>query len=118
MVSDPVKERMIEAGMYLDEAAKLGDDPQAMGLLIGCDGVLEHIKLFVHDDEAWQQISAKEKDLNKLFWDTFNKDAEKIKTDGEYFKFLEMRKIEVRLLLWKCRQKISFYDWLTQKYDI
>jgi len=118
MVSEPVSERLIEAGAYLDQAEKMGDNPQALGPLIACDGILENIKVFVHEDEPWEQIHTKEKDLNKIFWENFKKESEKLKDEGEYFKFLKQQKVEVHLMFWKCKQRLGFYDWLTQKYDI
>lgn len=120
MVSEPVKERLKEAGAYLDEAEKMGDRSEAIGPCIACDGLLDNIKIFVQGkhQEAWDNIGKKEKELNGMFTEEFKKESEKIKNLEDYWKYLAQQKIEAKLMKWKCRQKLGFYDWLVQKYDI
>jgi len=118
MVSDPVNERMKEAGAYLDEAEKLGDIPETLPAFIACDGILDNIKIFIHNEKAWEEINRKEQELNTMFKKEFKEKIEKIKHEDEYMRFLKMRKIEIQIMRWKCKQRLGFYDFLTKKYDI
>jgi len=120
MVSEPVKDRLKEAGMYLDQAEKMGDNPAVISSCVACDGLLENIKVFIQGkhEEAWVKIAEKEKELATMFNEMFKKETNKIQNLEEYHKYIAQQKIEGKLLKWKCRQRLSFYDWVSQKYDI
>ena len=119
MVSEPVKNYMMEAGAYLKQAEQMGNDPRVLDMCMACEGTLESINVFVHDDEPWKLLSDKNKELNQMFQKEFNSRKQKIKDErGSYFAFCEEKRLETELKLWKCEQKVHFYDFLTKKYDI
>lgn len=120
MVSDEVQERLTEAGRILDEAVKIGNKPESLQYSIAADNLLDNIKIYVSNqhEEAWQKILGKEKELNGMFNEEFKKETLKIQRKEEYYKFLAQHKIEAKLMTWKAKQKLGFYEWLAQKYDI
>jgi hypothetical protein len=119
MVSEEVKRYILEAGTYQKQAEQLGNDPRVDDLCMACEGTLNSINVFVHDEEPWKLINEKNKELNQMFNKEFNKRIQAVKKDrGEYFAFCEKKAIEMDLKRWKCEQKVSFYDYLTKKYDL
>jgi len=118
MVSEQVKGYIAEAGAYLKQAEQLGSDPRVMDLCMACNGTLDSINVFVHDEEPWKLINDKTKELNQLFNKEFGTRIKTVKDKGPYYVFCQQKRIETDLMLWKCEQKVSFYDYLTKKYDI
>lgn len=119
MVSEPVKNLVLEASAYLKQAEQMGNDPRVLDMCMACDGTLESINVFIHDDEPWKLLSDKIKELNKMFKDEFKERRDKlIDNNGAYVVFCEEKRIERELKVWKCEQKVTFYDFLTKKYDL
>jgi len=116
-----VKELLNEASLYLKQAEQIGKgDPQVSGLALACEGTLDSINVFAYnvDKECWNEIANKNKELNELFHKEFEKRIDEKEDKGPYFRLHRAKQIERDLMLWKCEQKYSFYDWLTKKYDI
>ena len=118
MTSDIVKSNIMEAGAYLKQAEQMGTDSRVLDMCMACEGTLDSINVFVHEDEPWKQINDKNKELNQMFNKEFGNRIKQIKDKGPYFVFCQQKRIEAELMLWKCEQKVSFYDFLTKKYDI
>jgi hypothetical protein len=118
MVSDPVKEYLLEASAYYKQAEQLGKDDRVIGFCKACEGTLQSINVFVHDDESWEEINKKTKELEQMFVKEFNKKATEMKDLGTWRNYNQWKKIEQDMYLWKAQQKLSFYDYLTKKYDI
>lgn len=118
MVSEPVKENLLEANAYLKQAEQLGNDERVIGLCVMCNGTLDSINVFVHDDDQYKLINEKNKELNNLFNKEFNKRTGEIKETGAYIRHCLTKQIERELMLWKAEQKFNFYDFLTKKYDL
>lgn len=121
MTSGPVKELLNEAGIYLKQAEQIGySDPRVEELAMACEGTLDSINVYVMgaNEDAWKKIGEKNKELNDMFHDQFNKRIKEKEDKGPYFRLHRAKKIDRELKMWKCEQKFSFYDWLAKKYDI
>ena len=120
MVSEQVKQYVLEAGAYLKQAEQMSAfDTRVLDMCTACEGTLEAINVFIHDEEPWKLISEKNKELNDLFNNEFKKRVDTIKKDkGSYWVFCQQKQIVSELMIWKCEQKLSFYDFLTKKYDV
>jgi len=117
-MNQTVQKYLLEAGAYLKQAEQMGNDPRVADLCMACDGTLEAINVFIQDEEPWNLINEKNRELNKMFQEEFNKRIAKLKDKGAYYLFCQQKEIESDLLLWKCEQKVHFYDFLTKKYDV
>jgi len=117
MVSEPVKNLVMEASSYLKQAEQMGNDPRVLDMCMACEGTLESINVFIHDEEPWDILNKKSKELNQMFHKEFENRKNKMKDKGAYIIFCEEKKIERELMIWKCEQKVTFYDFLTKKYD-
>jgi hypothetical protein len=113
MVADIVTEKMSMASGFLDRVAEMG-----FSSFSNCNAVLDEIKLFIHEPELRKLIDDKEWELIDLHSKQFEERTKALEKMGCYERFLMQSRISFELERWKCEQRLSFYDWLSKKYDI
>jgi hypothetical protein len=119
MVSEVVSKHINEAGEYYKQAEQMGVDAAAVEYCRFCEGALNSINVYIHNEEQSKLVVDKNVELDLMFRKEFNERCKKIEVDDDYLKRYNMYKsIEVKMHLWKAGQKLNFYDWLIKKYDI
>lgn len=108
-----ITESITEAKNALDNIEQLGET----GFNI-CDGVLMNIKAFVHDQDIWDNINEKEKQVHIEFQKQLEEARKKLKDMDPMFSWQKGMTQYMKLRQWKSMELISFFDKLNKEHEL
>ena len=113
MVSKHVTDSITDAKNALDNIEQLGETAYDI-----CDGVLQNIKGFIHDETVWNKIQTHENKVHQEFKIRLKKANEELKNMEPLLAFRDGMKKYMKLRQWKSLEMLNFYDKLSKEHDI
>jgi len=112
-VSKQISDSITEAKAALDQVEELGKTSYDI-----CDGMLNNIKAFVHDDAVWKKINDHEEKIHKDFKKRLDDARAKLKDRDPIYAWNDGLKFYMELRHWKSLEMLSFWDKLSKEHDI
>ena len=113
MVSKQISDSITEAKAALDRVEELGTTSYDI-----CDGVLNNLKAFIHDDVVWKKINDHEEKVHRDFKRKADDARSKLKTRDPIYAWNDGLKYFMELRHWKSMEMLSFWDKLSKEHDI
>jgi len=113
MTSEFILKNIKTAKEWLDKVGEIGETGFNQ-----CDGILENLKAFIHDEVIWKKVQEKEEKIYKEFQKKSNEAKIKLKEVDSLLQWNEGARYYMELRHWKSMELLSFWDKLSKEYDL